>query len=92
MRTPKEELEFDLICYGMSEADVREHLEPQAEMSGRDMLVMCMLSDAQEMLNREQSFTRDEVRQLLNRAKWVLSKLPQNDLDKLMQDLRKNAA
>jgi len=40
-------------------------------VGGDKLLVMSMLSDVQEMIERS---LMDEARQTLNRAKWVLSK------------------
>jgi len=42
-------------------------------IGGNKLLVMSMLSDVQEMIDRS---LMDEARQTLNKAKWVLSNQP----------------
>ena len=64
--------EWHLRCYGISEESLSE-LKPLVGDSPQDwgMLAMSLLSDAQECLicNR-----MDLSRQLMNRAKWVISR------------------
>ena len=63
--------------YGCTEAQMREAVEESMtyRFSGAAMYVMSMMSDAQEMMAYKQpSFhTIEDQRQLLNRAKWILS-------------------
>lgn len=67
--------EFEKSCYGMSEADIRtEYMESfTARMSGLEMVVMSMLSDAQELIACNSARTQEQARQELNRAKYILS-------------------
>ena len=64
--------EFETQCYGMTEADIREEYLNgiTAKLSGVDMVVASILSDIQEML--EYGFEKNEIRQLLNVAKFCL--------------------
>ena len=64
--------EWEIGCYGMTALDVSEHLKPQAELVGKRMLLMSMLSDVQELIARERG---EEARQLINRTKWVLQNI-----------------
>ena len=68
--------EFEQRCYGMTEQDIREdYMEDiTAKIAGLEMVVMGMLSDAQEMLERSY-FTNDDIRKQLNRAKFILSEM-----------------
>lgn len=68
--------EFEQKCYGMTAEDIREDYinSLTARLSGLEMVVMGMLSDAQEMLERDY-FTKDDVRKQLNRAKFILSEM-----------------
>ena len=67
----------DIRMYGVSEAGMREAVESSItfRLSGPAMVAMGMLSDAQEMMAYEQPDfnTIEDQRQLINRAKWVLS-------------------
>ena len=67
----------DIRMYGVSEAGMREAVESSItfRLSGPAMVAMSMLSDAQEMMAYEQPDfnTIEDQRQLINRAKWVLS-------------------
>lgn len=64
--------EFEAQCYGMSEADIREEFLNSLTMklSGKEMVVASLLSDIQEML--EYGYEKNEIRQLLNVAKFIL--------------------
>ena len=74
--TEKEKQEVRM--YGVTEAGMRQSIENSATMkfSGPAMIVASMMSDAQEMINIEygevDSMRAEDVRQQLNRAKWVL--------------------
>jgi C4-dicarboxylate transporter len=66
--------EFESKCYGMSQADIREEYMNgiTARISGLEMVVMSILSDAQEL----QAMGRNEaVRKQLNVAKFILSEM-----------------
>jgi hypothetical protein len=64
--------EFEYKCYGMSEAEVRDEYmnSVTARLSGLEMVVMGVLSDAQELA----AMGRD-VRKELNIAKFILSEM-----------------
>jgi len=67
--------------YGCTEAQMREAVEESLtyRFSGAAMYVASMLSDAQEMVNHGPydgdtlANILEDQRQLLNRAKWILS-------------------
>lgn len=66
--------------YGCSISDFKESLEDSFtfKVSGPAMCAMSLMSDAQEILARDTDGTfslyqGEEVRQTLNRAKWILS-------------------
>lgn len=65
---------FEKNCYGMTESDIREQYMNSftARMSGLEMVVMGILSDAQELL--AMGATNDS-RQYMNRAKFILSEM-----------------
>ena len=66
--------EFEPKCYGMSQADIRtEYMESiTARLSGLEMVVMGILSDAQEL----QAMGHNEaMRKQLNIAKFILDKM-----------------
>ena len=66
--------EFEKQCYGMSTADIREQYMESftARHVGLEMVVMGILSDAQEMVAVGYS---ENVRLYLNRAKYILSEM-----------------
>ena len=66
--------EFESKCYGMSTADIREQYMESitARHCGLEMVVMGILSDAQEMVAVGYS---ENVRLYLNRAKYILSEM-----------------
>ena len=68
--------DFEKNCYGMTEADIREQYMSSitAKLSGLEMVVMGILSDSQEMLDRDY-FTKDHVRKQLNIAKFILCEI-----------------
>lgn len=72
-----EKLEIQKQMFGMTKQDVIDYLKPQVEFSGKEMLMMGMLSDAQHLMYNGQE---EEARQLLNRVKFVLSTMmnPEN--------------
>ena len=63
--------------YGCTEAQMREAVEQSLtyRFSGAAMYVLSMMSDAQEMVayNQPDANILEDQRQLLNRAKWILS-------------------
>jgi len=62
--------------FGMSPAEMMEHYGPESfnvRMAGsNEMLVGSILSDCQEMLERD--LPKNSIREYLNRAKWILFK------------------
>ena len=67
--------DFEKNCYGMTEQDIREQYMDSitAKFSGLEMVVMSILSDAQEML--AMGFDKDQVRKQMNVAKFILSEI-----------------
>jgi len=66
--------EFESKCYGMSQEDIRESYMDSitARCSGLEMVVMGVLSDAQELLAMAQV---DASRKQMNIAKFILSEM-----------------
>ena len=66
--------EFETKCYGITEQAIREQYIQSitAELSGIEMVVMSVLSDAQELLAMQRP---DESRKLMNIAKFILSEM-----------------
>lgn len=66
----------EVRMYGCTEAQMREAIESSItfKLSGPEMIVASMMSDAQEMMAYEQPDfnTIEDQRQLLNRAKFAL--------------------
>lgn len=64
----------ELQCYGMTTADIREqYMEGiTARFSGLEMVVMGVLSDAQELLAMDRA---DAARKQMNIAKFILSEM-----------------
>jgi len=74
----------EIQCFGITVAELEEALVPQARMAGWPMLAMSILSDAQYLLQMSEASAhtpqgaaglRNESRQLMNRAKWCLSRV-----------------
>jgi hypothetical protein len=66
--------DFEMKCYGMSQEDIREQYMDSitAKCSGLEMVVMGVLSDAQELL----AMGRTEAsRKQMNVAKFILSEM-----------------
>ena len=65
---------FENKCYGMSEADIREQYMQSitARFSGLEMVVMGVLSDAQELLAMGRA---EQSRKQMNIAKFILSEM-----------------
>jgi len=73
------------ICYGMSRADIRDQYinSLSAKVIGTEMVVMSILSDCQEMMDRKNSSIPspnvDEfIRQQLNIAKFLIKEMMLN--------------
>ena len=66
--------EFETKCYGMSESDIREQYMESitARFTGLEMVVMGILSDAQELLAMGRS---ESARKQMNIAKFILSEM-----------------
>ena len=66
--------EFEKNCYGMTEADIREEYMNglTARLSGLEMVVMGVLSDAQELLAMGQN---EAARKQMNVAKFILGEM-----------------
>ena len=76
--------EFEKNCYGMSEADIRtQYMESiTAKLSGLEMVVMGLLSDAQELQTfgidlrtAAHAVAIDQSRKNMNIAKFILSEM-----------------
>jgi len=67
--------EFEKNCYGMPETAIREQYMNNitAKLSGLEMVVMGILSDAQHM--QEFGSSTDAVRKQLNVAKFILGEI-----------------
>ena len=68
--------ESESKCYGMSEADIREEYMESfiAKRVGLEMVVISILSDAQELLAMNRS---EDSRKQMNIAKFILSEIMQ---------------
>ena len=66
--------EFETKCYGMSEQDIREQYMNSitAKFTGLEMVVMGILSDAQELLAIDRA---ESARKQMNIAKFILSEM-----------------
>jgi hypothetical protein len=71
--------EFEYKCYGMSEAEVRDEYmnSVTARLSGLEMVVMGVISDAQELVSFGNGNERaaDQARKQMNIAKFILSEM-----------------
>jgi hypothetical protein len=69
--------EFEKQCYGMSTADIHEQYihSVTARFSGLEMVVMSILSDAQELMACNTAQTQNQARQQINIAKYILSEM-----------------
>ena len=69
--------EFESKCYGMTEQEIREQYMNSitAKLSGLEMVVMSLLSDAQELLTFDSPRAKDQARQNMNIAKFILSEM-----------------
>lgn len=66
--------DFETKCYGMSQAAIqKEYMESlTARLSGLEMVVMSILSDAQELMAMGDT---EQARKYLNRGKYILSEM-----------------
>jgi len=69
--------EFEKNCYGMSTADIRvQYMQSiTAKLSGLEMVVMGLLSDAQELQSFGHAQALDQSRKNMNIAKYILSEM-----------------
>lgn len=69
--------DFEKNCYGMSAADIREDYMNSltARISGLEMVVMGLLSDAQELQSFGHAQALDQSRKNMNIAKFILSEM-----------------
>ena len=77
--TKSEQQKREVRMYGCTEADMREAVEQSLtfRFSGPAMYAASLMSDCQEMLASDNGGSYDlmvaeDVRQALNRAKWIL--------------------
>ena len=66
--------DFEKNCYGMPAADIREQYMNSitAKLSGQEMVVMSVLSNAQELLAMGMT---NQARKQMNVAKFILSEM-----------------
>ena len=69
--------DFESKCYGMSQADIRKQYMQSitAKLSGLEMVVMGLLSDAQELQTFNHAQALDQSRKNMNIAKFILSEM-----------------
>jgi hypothetical protein len=69
--------EFEKNCYGMSTAEITEQYMQSitAKLSGLEMVVMGLLSDAQELQSFGHAQALDQSRKNMNIAKYILSEM-----------------
>ena len=69
--------DFEKNCYGMSEAAIREQYMQSftAQRCGLEMVVMGLLSDAQELQTFGHEQALDQSRKNMNIAKFILSEM-----------------
>ena len=60
----------EIECFGCAKQDLKNAIDDAVRYTDYHMIAMSMMSDAQEAMVRNQN---EHARQLLNRAKWVLS-------------------
>ena len=74
--------EFESKCYGISEQGIREQYMESftAKFSGLEMVVMGVLSDAQELMTFGHEQATDQARKNINIAKFILSEIMQDQV------------
>jgi len=72
--------DFEKNCYGMSQADIRKQYMNSitARFSGLEMVLMGVLSDAQELLSFGHAQATDQARKNMNIAKFILAEMMEN--------------
>ena len=82
--------EREIKMYGMTAAEVREQFGNSltARFSGVEMVVMSIMSDVQELLAMagERANTREQVRQMMNIGKLLLSDLHVKNQERLHKE------
>ena len=82
--------EREIKMYGMTAAEVREEYGNSltARFCGVEMVVMSIMSDCQELLAMagERADTREQVRQMMNVAKLLLSDLQVKNQERLHKE------
>lgn len=63
-------LERERQCFGTTTADLKSSIDSAIAYTDYHMIAMSMMSDAQQAMERKDY---EWSRQLINRAKWVLS-------------------
>ena len=68
---------FEKNCYGMTTEDIREQYMKSitARLSGLEMVVMGILSDAQELQSFGHAQALEQSRKNMNIAKFILSEM-----------------
>lgn len=79
MKTTKEQLEWELQCYGMSKAQLNQMVKTQAFPGTEIMFAAGLLSDAQQIMDPEFNHegwvspqTANQARQFINCAKAII--------------------
>jgi len=69
--------DFERKCYGMTTEAIRvQYMQSiTAKLSGLEMVVMSLLSDAQELQTFEHAQALDQSRKNMNIAKFILSEM-----------------
>ena len=69
--------DFEMKCYGMSQDDIREEYMNSltARIGGLEMVIMGLLSDAQELMSCNTAQTQNQARQYMNIAKFLLTEM-----------------
>lgn len=69
--------DFETKCYGISQEDIREQYMNSitARFSGLEMVVMSLLSDAQELQSFNHAQALDQSRKNMNIAKYILGEM-----------------
>ena len=69
--------DFEMNCYGMTEENIRKQYMNSitAKVAGLEMVVMGLLSDAQELQSFNHDQALDQSRKNMNIAKYILSEM-----------------
>ncbi len=62
--------DWEMQCYGVREETLKTMVEDGKKLGSVRMIAMSMLSDAQEMIERN---LNEIARQEINKAKWIIS-------------------